>query len=497
MMQQLNEVRGDLVSKITQMFSRERGISKPQDTTNMGYGQDPTTLALSALRFSSEKPQIIKKCKDMWQERGQNYKIIQIISTFLSKGGFTVTVQPKEKELTNEEQQAQKILKDVLQRTHMLSNLKGWMTSLPRDGIFYGEIEVANNRIERVTKLASEITFENADNRGRTFRDGGEIDINKAFTQESYAIVGLKIDFADWQICKIDWNPIQGEGGSPQFMSARKLHKKVEDSENSVYIRRRSKAGDKLQYKIGTDEKPGTPEEITEYENKLRKAFPDPLVPFKDIVTNEKVAISKIPGDSGVTQIADIEYLQQQYYEVGGVPMLLIPGQEQITLRAGAEQSIEGFMGMIQDCNEAIGAEFKRSIFDLELLLNGINPDSINYQIVWGEKIKKNEKELEERIIAKRKAGLISLDTGMRELGIEDTEGEKERIKAEMLEFPQVPVETGARYYVGANPLGLSGSLGQMGEAKRVRRIDREEKNMLMEIVKELKQGIKEIKERR
>lgn len=481
-----------IIDGIGKLVSREK--REGVETTSTGYTISNPLMARTLIGMASKgKSQIIKDCKTMWEGRGQNSAITQTISTYLTKGGFQIMVKPKEKELSKDEAQAQTIIDAVKQRTNLELLLKGWATALPRDGMLAVEIEIGNNQIIRLVKLAAEITIKEVDDKGRNYADGGQVDANKAYSQTD-TLTGQKIcQLADWQIMWIDWNPIQGEGGSPQFKSARKIHKQVEDSEDNQWIRRKINAGQRHHHKIGSEDNPGKTEDIEQYKILNQDSLNNPLSVSSDYFSNGRVTIDTLSGDSNISSIEDIRYQEGQYFGVGGVPLSFIPGQEGSVIRKSAEQSADAFVSWVQDCNEMIGACLKKSIFDLELLLNGINPESINYNITWSEKIKTNDMEKKRQIISAKTAGIYSIETAMREYGIADPEMEKERIRKDMEEFPLVPVISTQGYQVGDNPLGLTGALRPAGMGFGERRQQNEEKLMFIAAMNEIRNSVKEM----
>jgi len=205
-----------------------------------------------------------------------------------------------------------------------------------------------------------------------------------------------------------------------------------------------------------------------------RAVITNQLAPIKDFFSNGLVDIKEISGDTKPINMEDIKYQQSQLFGAGGVPLAIIPGQESSIIRDSSNESIKGFISWIQTCNKMIGAELKQSIFDLELLLNGINPESIDYNIIWGVKIEDNKLVEKAEIRAAKKDGLISIETAMREYGIKDTDIEIERIKKDMANFPTVPVAQTMGYSVGDNPLGLVGSLKVGQGLRESRRLEHE-----------------------
>lgn len=452
-----------IISTIATLVTR----SKPQikETTSIGtINANLLTLSpeIEQFRLNNTRIGIINDCRTMYNERGQIFAIIQTIAAYLNKGGYVVQVNKKEAKITPEEQKAQEVLNAVNERLQLQQLMAGWMIPLIRDGVLPVEIEIADNQIVRATKLAAEITYQRMDARGRSYRMGGAVNPDNAYWQGalySYG-AGEVCHFADWQIMWIEWNPIQGEQGLPQFYSARKLYKRLEKAEESQSISRTTKSGYKLHHKIGTADNPSDPEAIEKYKQMNRDVLGKALAVAKDYFSNGLVEIKEISGDSRQISIVDIQYQQAQLFGVGGVPLAIMPGQEGSIIRDSSNESIKGFISWIKTCNTMIGLELKRSIFDLELLLNGINPESISYDIIWGEKLD-NGNELAEKaeIREGKSAGLMSVETAMQKYGIKDIEVEKERIKKDIAEFPTVPVARGTAYSVGDNPLGLVGGL--------------------------------------
>lgn len=455
-----------------------------EKTTQVGSTQEGSYMP--QMQVSAARKAIITDCQTMWRDRETNAAAIQTISSFLTMGGFTVAVSPKEKKPSVEEQKAQEIINAVILKTRLQQNLKGWMTAFPRDGGLAVEVEVGATGIARLTKLPLQMTIQRTDKRGKTYENGGEVDISNAYYQTD-GLAGKELcQLADWQVMWVDYNAIQGEDGTPQFMSARKTHKQLTSSEDDIFINRKVNAGQHLHHKIGTPEKPGNIESINKYKQENKDSIKNPLRVSSHFFSDETVDIKTIPGDSNIGNILDVKYQASRYLGAGGVPCSMIPGQEPSIIKDSSKESKNAFMARITDMNETIGLAMKKSIFDLELLINGINPDSISYSVVWGVKEKVDEMARKEQVIKAKGAGIYSVRTAMAEYGIADVEGEIERIKQDMADFPQVPVEAVSGYRVGANPLGLTGSLkaGWAGQGLKENRLMLEYLTTLREVKK-------------
>ncbi|MDI6781407.1 MAG: hypothetical protein QME49_04795 [bacterium] len=471
----------NVFKKIGSLMRKTNAVAK--ETTQTGVVQESITQHIPVIQVSSERKKIITDCQAMWRDREQNAAAIQTISSFLTMGGFTVRVKPKEKKISMEEQKAQELINAVILKTRLQQHLKGWMTAFPRDGGIAIEVEVGQTGIERLTKLPLQMTIQRTDKRGKKYEDGGDVDILNAYYQVD-TLTGQEIcQLADWQVMWIGYNAIQGEDGTPQFISARKTHKQLTSSEDDMFINRKVNAGQHLHHKIGTSEKPGTAEAIIKYKRDNKDSINNPLRVASHFFSDESVDIKPIPSDSNIGNIIDVKYQASRYLGAGGVPCSMIPGQEPSIIKDSSKESKNAFLARIIDMNEAVGLAMKKSIFDLELLLNGINPDGINYSVVWGAKENVDEIAKREQVIKAKAAGIYSVRTAMAEYGIADIDAEIERIKQDMDDFPQVPVERVSGYAVGNNPMGLVGSL-KMGQGLRENRLMLEYLTTLREVKK-------------
>ena len=460
-----------------------RAKTTTAETTQTGTTNETLSLVIPQIHVSTERKQIIADCQTMYREREQNAAAIQTISSFLTMGGFTVAVKPKEKKLSAEEKKAQGLIDAVIAKTRLQQHIKGWMTAFPRDGGVAVEVEVGVAGIERLTKLPLQMTYQRTDKKGKKYEDGGDISIDNAYYQVDSLNRQEICQLADWQIMWIDYNAIQGENGTPQFISARKTHKQLSSSEDDLFVNRRMNAGRHLHHIIGTAEKPGTIESITKYKLLNDDSIKNPLRVASHYYSDESVEIKPIEGDSNIDKILDVKYQAGRYLGAGGVPCSMIPGQEPSIIKDSSKESKNAFLARIADLNEAVGEAMKKSIFDLELLLNGINPESIDYAVVWGVKEKVDEIERQKQVIEAKRSGIYSVRTAMAEYGIADVDAEIERIKQDMADFPQVPIVPTAGYMVGNNPMGLVGSL-KMGQGLRENRLMLEYMTTLREVKK-------------
>jgi len=307
--------------------------------------------------------------------------------------------------------------------------LEGWAKVCLREGDLFLQVYVDETarKVYRLKKLAPMITFSNMDSEGN-FPEG-----QPAFYQEHPLTREKTKIFEIWQIVHIPWEYEDGQPyGEPMFSSARLHWKQLNSGEKNIAIRRAVRAGKRLQHKIGN---PNTPDWqlVNQYKKENRDTLNNPVSASQDYFTTGNIEIKEIGGDSELGELKDISYFEGLLFMASGIPVALLSGgREESINRDVLEEQEEDFYRVIGALNKTFENGL-RKVFNLALLLQGINPDAITYTFNWGNKDRSDLDAKIERAEKMQKLG-YSFETIHHEIGLSKTtyEEELERIKKQI-----------------------------------------------------------------
>lgn len=303
-------------------------------------------------------------------------RLLYKLSADACVGGFSVVVE--QTPTVRLKKSSQKVIDDLLRMTNLGDKIRSWAYSMMRDGDAFIEIVVDGDRIVKLKKLASLIMKSNMDEYGNFPED-------KAYVQVHPYTKKVVAEFEQWQIVQFSWNREDGEPyGNGIFFSSQGAYDKLVASEKNMVIRRQIRAGKRLLHVVGTKEKPARWEDVNTYRQMNRDALSNPSDPVQDFWSNGLVDIKEIDTDRDIGNLADIEYLEALLAIQAGVPKALL-GREENVNRDVLEEQEEDYFRVIANINNVLENGL-RQIIDLALLLAGIDPSFIKYEIDWGNK---------------------------------------------------------------------------------------------------------------
>ena len=223
--------------------------------------------------------------------------------------------------------------------------------------------------------------------------------------------------------------------GTPLFMSAKKTVKRVESGEDDMSVRRKLRAGLRFFFNIGTPDNPGSWEEVERFKEKNKDTLENPVNAVSNIYGNGLMDMKAVQGDSELGNKEDIDHFEGLITMTGLTPSAFISGGRESGTNLNVIDSEE------EDYSRTLmaicfGAEFGflRPIFNTQLLLSGIDPNSVEYTLNWGAKGRESDyRKLQKATIWIRLGyshqtayGLADLDNGL------TYEDEVARVKAQI-----------------------------------------------------------------
>lgn len=339
-------------------------------------------------------------------------------------GKFSVKIEQAMNEAIKEK--AQQDIDGIVERCKVLAKGKGWIKSMLREGDLFWEVVVndADRRIDRLKKLAAIITFSNMDS-------SGNFPENKPAYRQEHPLTQQTIrTFEGWQIVQISWAGEDGRPyGEPLFAAARLAYQRLDGGEKNVTVRRAVRAGKKLHHSVGSEDRPSNWEAVQRYKEENKDTLNKPLNPVQDYFSDGRVTITEVGGDATLGDMADITHFEGLLFMLAGIPPALLGGgREKSVNRDILKEMEEDFFRVITDINDLLEAGL-RKVFDFQLLLSGVNDESVKYTFKWGAKDRDDVDKKIARALELQKLG-FSFQTILSVCDLEgiDFEEEMERV---------------------------------------------------------------------
>ncbi len=399
-------------------------FKKKDNKQSISFVEIPAQYETELFRTAQDRYHIIKEVNELCGENGdiRFQRANALIGEDATKGGFSIIVNASEKdkkrkqkqlkqmiEISTESEKVQKIVDDFLERTRLHILCTEHARALLRDGdLFLNVIVDKKNGLITEIKRAPALTIKkNVDEYGNF------VDNKKAFSQidvsQIYQMAGEKApqdsrkDFALYQINHIRWLCDETKiYGTSQYAVARKCYKMLAKMEEALAYRRIYRSVSKRSHKLETTDIA----EIEDYkranamvdENGIPTANAHMLT---DYIGN--VEVNALHDEANLDEIKDVEMIENMLWINLLVPKAIITGGQGINrdvLKVQYPhylQTLENITDRLEYGDNNIYSGY-RAIIDLQLLLQGINPENISYDIVWSRKTEESTAERIESI---------------------------------------------------------------------------------------------------
>jgi hypothetical protein len=349
--------------------------------------------------------------------------------------------------------------KEILERAIKVCDLnpvklRSWAWSLPLEGDLFVQIVVADGQVVDAKRMPAASMERNTDAQDRFF------DVTRAFSQIDVQTNADITQFAAWQIHHERWNHLDGERyGRSEYLPLRRPARNLQLLEQAQVIRRIVRAALRLLHKVGSKDKPGLAKDVEDYKafNNLAaqsKGGFDPTIAMRDYYGNGLTEVVPIPGDPNVHEIADLEYFRDAFAAGTGAPKAMLGWADREINRDILKDQIEQWLKEVQDLTDAI-ENVLRTIMDLALLLEGIDPETVPYDLVFSQNSTETASERQARVAGALKAGLIPLrvavgaisedyDFGDVDAVVEELKAERAERQAQTLEVMRARGRSGA-----------------------------------------------------
>lgn len=396
-------------------------FKRKDNKQNVSFIEVPTQYETELFRIAQDRYHIVKEVNELCGENGdiRFQRANALIGEDATKGGFSIIVNASTKdknrkqkqlkqttEISTESEKVQKIVDDFLERTRLHILCTEHARALLRDGdLFLNVIVDKKSGLITEVKRAPALTMKkNADEYGNF------IDNKKAFSQidtsQIYQMAGEKApetsrkNFALYQINHIRWLCDETKiYGTSQYAVARKCYKMLEKMEKALAYRRIYRSVSKRSHKLETtdiaeiEDYKRANAMIDEYGNPTKNAHM-----LTDYIGN--VEVNALHDEANLDEIKDIEMIENMLWINLLVPKAIITGGQGINrdvLKVQYPhylQTLENITDTLEYGDNGVYSGY-RAIINLQLLLLGINPENIYYDIVWS---RKTEESITERI---------------------------------------------------------------------------------------------------
>ena len=391
-----NNTPSTLAKIAKNLFGRQRKSEAAGDMVPSGSQQPGLTQPVPESMEAYEKTRIqhsrLARFKDVTQMIATNStadRMLFKLGLDASLGGVSVEVQ------NTMGVRAMHRAQQVVDRVRFLikdeRKLKGWIESLLRDGDLFLQIMVGTKvrEIERVKKLAAQITHSNMNTEGDFPKD-------KPAYYQTDSLFNEKIvrAFQEWEIAHVKWRDEDGKPyGTPLLASARLAFRRLESGEQNMSIRRAIAAGFRDLFNIGTESEPGTPQEVKRFREENQDTFKNPTNPFSVIFGNGRVKAENLRTDMNIGETADVEHFARSLVMAGLAPPGALPGHEKSAPNyAVIDMHDLDYDRTIQSLAFILEEGYDK-IFDLAFLLSGIDSGSVKLLYTWGSK----DREVQEK----------------------------------------------------------------------------------------------------
>ncbi|QDX91076.1 phage head morphogenesis protein (plasmid) [Brevibacillus laterosporus] len=419
-------IASKITNKVFDYFGYEKkGIGKSDEVKRISNSESPQTYIFDQFNVSTDRIQIIREVRELFKTE-LRFRITNLrLGADATRGGCKVIVQGSEahrshmkmlgkaqpKRLVPGANVAQQVIDDFMRRTKLSSKSNEHIRVLLRDGDIFLNAVVDHVRglILDVVRAPALTMKRNADEYG-IFTDP-----ERAFSQidprtqiNSFLEIGppsvSRGDFALYQMNHIRWMSDETElYGTSHYATARKLYRKLDKMETAAAVRREFRSVQKNSHKLPD----GTSiSDALEYakQNRLVDDHGDPTKNSHLLSDFFGTAdVKAVQGDANLSEMADIEYFDDLIWLNLGVPKAILTSGQNLNrdiLKVQYPQYLQSLDDMtdLLEYGDIGPYSGYRGLIDLQLLLAGINPSSIAYDVVWSTKTTETALERLERV---------------------------------------------------------------------------------------------------
>lgn len=274
---------------------------------------------------------------------------------------------------------AQKIVDDMLKRVHWADNKAKYIKAMLNEGGISLEPVISNAKGRQIDKLEyrpHETIFPIKSKETGTFADPKCAYIQ----QDSHGKVLAQ--FSLWQM--IDVNLEESEfhnRGIPHLQAARQLLEYVGSMAKGLMQKWLRESGSIEHFNLEDAKKW---EELSKFQDENQdtiNASPENLV--RQFFTKGKVKIERLFADASSAETGSIEFMLELIFLCAGISKELMGFKSHVVIRDMIELSMDNYFQTLNKIQNRLHAALRKAV-DLELMLHGIPPEDVPYQIIGG-----------------------------------------------------------------------------------------------------------------
>lgn len=408
--------------KLRWPFSRSRSVSNPDKPPTLTTEQGSRSTEDAKLRalYETMLPNMglrsaILDVRRMDMMDGQVKRIHHRTSHALTKGLLTLD-NPKKNKRLSEQWRLYSHALGLHQREKLASDARGLVMegNLPLQWVLNAE----RNAVVKAIRMPSETIRVNVGENGQIS------DVANAYYQYDYLSGKDIASFAYWQLDIARLDPLNfdddGELGRPFLDANRKIWRQMQMTLEDLVVRRRHRAPMRTAHVLeGANDK-----DLRAYKAEVEN---DEEVITSNYYLNKPGGVTAVQGDANLDQIADISLLLDAFYSGTPAPKGLFGYADGLSRDILEDMKAEFYdeLDILQDLQSAVYAKG----FYLHLLLQGINPDSLDYEIRFAERSTETLNQRTDRALKQRALG-ASRYTALTTAGL-DPEAEEDLLADE------------------------------------------------------------------
>jgi hypothetical protein len=307
------------------------------------------------------------------------------VDTAVSKG-FTVAVHRTSVRgtIAGVQKRAQRVIDRIIKDCDLRNKIPSW----GRKAMEEGDLFIQN--VEHKGQLVNAKRMPAATMERMTDERDAFVDVLDAYHQLDVGTNEIIGNFALWQVTHGRWNYTDGERyGNSHFLQLRELSRAFLEMVREMPQRRKIYGQMRFFHQVGTKDHPGAWEDVQRYrqENSLverdRRGDWDLRSQF---FGNGLTSVTALHGDGHLDQIKDLEFVLNVIFPRTNIAKGLIGFGETVSRDVLDEQ--REFMYTQQDLLiDFLEWGALRPTFDLGLMMEGINPDSVLYAIQFEDRM--------------------------------------------------------------------------------------------------------------
>lgn len=354
----------------------KRSLAPPGTTSEQGNRATPENAAKYLYRqmwVDSDLRQRVLDIRDMDARDGRVKKIHKRTAAMVVKGGLALSSKTENRRVKRAWDRFEQRL-GLHRREKLQSDARGLLMegNLAMQWVLDGE----RKRVLQGVRMPSETLIP------RVLPNGTFADPAAAYDQHDLSSGTLLARFALWQLTlgRIDPDNYDDAGsfGRPYLDGSREVWKKLVMTEEDLVLRRRMRAPQRMSHVLeGASE-----EDLMRYRNRVESDQAEGIT--TDYYLNKKGGVTALGGDANLDQIADVAHLLDTFFAGSPAPKGLFGFAGDLN-RDILEDLKRDFFEEV-DALQDIQSQVYQTGFELQLLLDGMDPENFDFQVQFAER---------------------------------------------------------------------------------------------------------------